>query len=477
MHMYIKIYISQKGGLIMADFKKFSRAAALKILKHNCRHSILTAEQFFELGEKRENIDSSKTHLNYDLAEVDRKIVNKNGTEEIETPIQKYSRRFGEIESETNTKFTAYTRTNRKTGKSQIIKKQLKIRTDAVSLCSWVITAPKDLQQSEESDFFQTAYDFIADKYGRENIISADVHYDEATPHIHVTFMPIVHDKTHGGTKLCANGLETPKSLSKFHQQLSDTMEKSLGHKVGILNGATVGGNLSITQLKLRDALKKLAETEAKITNAQAQIELQELLTKVMPALTALDEILENRGFFKKNPQKQFKEVVEIVNEVTYAMQQIRDFPKHLEELGLSTSTQLDEIMNQAMITHKQAEERLKMWEKRLKVKDEEIYAEVDDAIEKLRQEREKFLSDKKEFEKEKEAIVKEEVAKVLAKSERRASCMKISEAWLKRTGGTFNKSKEENDYEHEYVFTNNDSSCRQEQKYSLCNKQMFSKD
>lgn len=470
--MYIKIYISQKGGLIMADFKKFSRAAALKILKHNCRHSILSAEQFLELGEKRENIDSSKTHHNYDLAEVDRKIVNKNGTEEIETPIQKYSRRFGEIESETNTKFTAYTRTNRKTGKSQIIKKQLKIRTDAVSLCSWVVTAPKDLQQSEESDFFQTAYDFIADKYGRENIISADVHYDEATPHIHVTFMPIVNDKKHGGTKLCADGIETPKSLSTFHQQLSNAMEKSLGHKVGILNGATVGGNLSITQLKLRDALKKLVETESKITNAQAQIELQELLTKVTPALIALDDALDNRGFFKRNPQKQFKEVVEIVNEVTYAMQQIRDFPKHLEELGLYTSTKLDEIMNQAMITHKQAEERLKTWEKRLKVKDEEIYAEVDDAIEKLRQEREKFLADKVKFEKEKDDIVKKEVAKALAKSERRASCMKISEAWLKRTGGVFNKNthvKKENNYENEYVLTNNDSGCRQEQKYSLC--------
>lgn len=450
----------------MADFKKFSRAAALKILKHNCRHSILTAEQFVELGEKRENIDSSKTHLNYNLAEIDRKIINKDGTEQIETPIQKYSRRFGEIEAETNSKFTAYTRTSRKTGESQIIKKQLKIRTDAVSLCSWVVTAPKDLQQSEESDFFQIAYDFIADKYGRENIISADVHYDEATPHIHVTFMPIVHDKTHGGTKLCANGLETPKSLSKFHQQLSDAMGKSLGHKVGILNGATVGGNLSITQLKLRDALKKLAETESKITNAQAHVGLQELLDRVTPALIALDDALDNRGFFKRNPQKQFKEVVTISHEASFAMHQIKDFSKRLDELSLSTSNHLDEIMNQAMITHKQAEERLKAWEKRLKTRDDEMYAEVDAAIDKLKEERETFQVEKDAFAQEKETIVKEGIAKALAKSERRASCMKISEAWLKRTGGIFNKSKKEKNYENEYVLTDNDDNSKQEQKH-----------
>jgi len=239
----------------MADFKKFARAAAVKILKHNCRQSILTVEQFSELNDKRENIDTSKTHLNYDLAVVDRTIIGKDGTEQVESPLEKYSRRFSEIEEETNNKFTEYIRRNHKTGQSQIIKKPLRIRADAVSLCGWVVTAPKDLPPDEEAQFFQTAYDFIANKYGRENIISADVHYDEVTPHIHITFLPIVTDKKHGGCKLCADGLETPKTLSKFHQQLSDAMEDTLGHKVGILNGATVGGNLSITQLKLRDAL------------------------------------------------------------------------------------------------------------------------------------------------------------------------------------------------------------------------------
>ncbi len=463
----------------MAEYRKFGRAAAVKILKHNCRQSLLTAEQYSELEMKRENIDSNRTHLNYDLAEADRRIIGEDGTERTETALEKYSRLFSEIESETNSKFIEYTRKNRITGEPEKIKKPLTLRTDAVSLCGWVVTAPKDLPPDEEAQFFQITYDFIADKYGRENIIAANVHHDEVTPHIHVTFMPIVKDKKHGGNKLGANGMETPRSLSRFHQQLSKVMETALGHKVGILNGATVGGNLSITQLKLQDALKKLVETEMKITNANAQKDIQDLLEKVAPALIALDKTLENRSFFKKNPEKQFKQVVAIVREVTSAMQEIRDFPRRLDEMGISASEQLDAVMQQAMITAKQTEERLKTWEKRLKTKDEEMYAEIDQLLKEMQQERMALNADKDAFERAKENLIASGVQQALMRSEKRAACMQVSDAWLKRTGGIFDRNtntyiEKENDHnESENVSTDNGGYRTQKQKPALRHRQV----
>lgn len=466
----------------MADFKKIARAAALKILKHNGRQSLLTIEQYTEIGSKRENIDSAKTHLNYDLAVGDRLITAEDGTEKVESPLEKYSRRFSEIETETNGKFTEYIRRNHKTGEPKTIRKKLSIRADAVSLCGWIVTAPKDLPPNEEAQFFQTAYDFIANKYGRENIISADVHYDEATPHIHITFIPIVTDKKNGGNKLCADGLETPKTLSKFHQQLSDVMADALGHKVGVLNGATVGGNLSITQLKLRDTLQKLAHTEVEITKINAEKELQDLLEKVSPALFALDSVLENRGFFKKNPEKQFKQVLAFAREATAAMQEIKDFPQKLDELGANASQQLDTVLQQSIVTTKQAEEQLRSWHKRLQVKDDEMYAEVDAALDELCRERETFRAEKAVFAKEKAALVKQGVAESLAKSEQRTACMQVSDAWLKRTGGIFEKnmnllSEKENDYdENEDVSTDNGGHRTQKPKPALRNQQMHGK-
>lgn len=43
-------------------------------------------------------------------------------------------------------------------------------------------------------EFFQKAYDFLADRYGRENVISATVHMDEKTPHMHFNFVPVTED-------------------------------------------------------------------------------------------------------------------------------------------------------------------------------------------------------------------------------------------------------------------------------------------
>ena len=48
-------------------------------------------------------------------------------------------------------------------------------------------------QQAMER-YFADAYKFIANKYGAENIISAFAHFDEATPHLHINFVPITSD-------------------------------------------------------------------------------------------------------------------------------------------------------------------------------------------------------------------------------------------------------------------------------------------
>ena len=54
--------------------------------------------------------------------------------------------------------------------------------------------SPKEIQA-----FFQRAADFLIRRVGRENIVSALVHMDEKTPHLHLTFVPLTKDN-----RLCA---------------------------------------------------------------------------------------------------------------------------------------------------------------------------------------------------------------------------------------------------------------------------------
>ena len=67
---------------------------------------------------------------------------------------------------------------------------------DAITACGWVVTLPKEItgDQAKEKAFFQGVFDFCSNRYGKENIISNSIHYDEGgQPHIHIIFSPITN--------------------------------------------------------------------------------------------------------------------------------------------------------------------------------------------------------------------------------------------------------------------------------------------
>lgn len=117
-------------------------------------------------------------------------------------------------------------------------------------MCDWVITAPEDLTEDELPVFFDECYKFLNARYGKENVISAPVHMDETSPHLHYNFVPVVKDKKKGIPKLSAKECITRKDLNTFHQDLTKHMTAVFGRDIGILNGATVVGNKTIKQLK-----------------------------------------------------------------------------------------------------------------------------------------------------------------------------------------------------------------------------------
>ena len=49
-------------------------------------------------------------------------------------------------------------------------------RKDVNVLCDWVVTMPKDLADEYREPFFKAAYNFFAEKYGHDNVVSAYVH-------------------------------------------------------------------------------------------------------------------------------------------------------------------------------------------------------------------------------------------------------------------------------------------------------------
>ena len=139
-------------------------------------------------------------------------------------------------------------------------------RKDVNVMCSWVVTAPKDLPQADEQKFFKSTYDFLNERYGGEkNVVSAYVHMDEKRPHMHYAFVPAVLDEKRGGERVSAHDAVNRGDLKSFHTDLSRYLEREFGRNIGVLNGATAGGNQTLEELK---ANTKIAESQLRALEA-----------------------------------------------------------------------------------------------------------------------------------------------------------------------------------------------------------------
>ena len=87
-------------------------------------------------------------------------------------------------------------------------------RKDSVRVVEALITATpeffKGKKKSEIRAYFQTALEFIEKYQDSETILSAVVHMDEKTPHMHLSFVPITQDGRLCAKEILGNRLSSP---------------------------------------------------------------------------------------------------------------------------------------------------------------------------------------------------------------------------------------------------------------------------
>lgn len=85
-------------------------------------------------------------------------------------------------------------------------------RSDATVMCQCLITSDsaffEKMDKQEQIHYFKKSLHFIQDRYGEKNLVSATIHYDEKTPHLHINFVPVTADG-----RLSAKDLFSPQSL------------------------------------------------------------------------------------------------------------------------------------------------------------------------------------------------------------------------------------------------------------------------
>lgn len=72
-----------------------------------------------------------------------------------------------------------------------------RVRKDSVKFVDTLVTVSPEFAKThpdEMPEYFTRAFDFLKERVGEENIISAVVHMDETTPHLHLCFVPLTRD-------------------------------------------------------------------------------------------------------------------------------------------------------------------------------------------------------------------------------------------------------------------------------------------
>ena len=151
-----------------------------------------------------------------------------------------------------------------------------KIKDDAVLITSFILGSDKEffdgISPEAQKRFFDDCMEFFAERYGKENVVSAVVHLDESTPHLHFNLMPVT------GGRLCAKELFDRTAL----RELQTDFYEIVGRKYGLKRGkeGSTAKHLDTVAFKTKKmteaAEEKIREAEKAQTAAKPVKELLE---------------------------------------------------------------------------------------------------------------------------------------------------------------------------------------------------------
>ena len=157
---------------------------------------------------KNDDIDLSRTHLNYDIVQSDK------------TLYQRVKERVEDL---------------KKSGS--------RVQKNSVVMYSNILTVPREQAEKwgekKTDEYFKACYDFFCREFGTENVVSAVVHKDETSPHMHLHFVPV--NKENG--RLQARIAMNRQRINQIHNELPKFLQER-GFDVERASGKTKDKNI-----------------------------------------------------------------------------------------------------------------------------------------------------------------------------------------------------------------------------------------
>lgn len=89
-----------------------------------------------------------------------------------------------------------------------------KIRDNQVRAMGFIVSSNDALDEKDAREFLDRSVQWFGARYGYENLLAAQIHLDEGTPHAHIWIAPVIHGED-GHDRLCAKELFAPDKRRK----------------------------------------------------------------------------------------------------------------------------------------------------------------------------------------------------------------------------------------------------------------------
>ena len=194
-------------------------------------------------------------------------------------------------------------------------------RKDSVRLVEAMITASPEFfqgkSQKETRAFFERSVEFLKSHQSPDTLISAVVHMDEETPHMHLSFVPITEDG-----RLCAKDIVgNKKRLTQWQDEYWSYMVKKYpdlerGESASETGRTHIPPRIFKQATKLNRLEKKLKELLSSINAMNAKRVREEILKILDEYIPGVAELMTKTKALKKAEKEQKAEIAQLKKEV-----------------------------------------------------------------------------------------------------------------------------------------------------------------
>lgn len=232
-------------------------------------------------------------------------------------------------------------------------------RSNSVLALDTLYTASSEFFQgktNEENDtFFRDCLKFHERHFG--HIISAVIHYDETTPHLHVISVPLTQDGRLSARDVIGNKAKMSKAQDEFFEQVG----KGYGLERGIhMDGQEKKKHISAQEHELREIRQKIARGQEELeavehsvetartraqTARQTATELQKQVEQLQEERVKQHNSLKMLSASKTDRQKELKKINNNIRQKQHEFEAItRDLEEVKEYLTEGQQNRLAEI-------------------------------------------------------------------------------------------------------------------------------------